>query len=140
MIKFKADVELDNGAKATEFIVSNLTISTNVITATVEGFVNDEKLNEALKKSLLQKEQDALIKEFEAMQENFKEMSEEKRLKLIELQDKINDLYFQIINLKDYKDFVIFNKQYHIEYVDKITEEYIVNEILKQSEFNMKGE
>lgn len=140
MIKFRADVELDNGAKATEFIVSNLTISTNVITATVEGFVNDEKLNEALKKSLLQKEQDALIKEFEAMQENFKEMSEEKRLKLIELQDKINDLYFQIINLKDYKDFVIFNKQYHIEYVDKITEEYIVNEILKQSEFNMKGE
>lgn len=140
MIKFKADVELDNGAKATEFIVSNLTISTSVITATVEGFVNDEKLNEALKKSLLQKEQDALIKEFEAMQENFKEMSEEKRLKLIELQDKINDLYFQIINLKDYKDFVIFNKQYHIEYVDKITEEYIVNEILKQSEFNMKGE
>lgn len=140
MIKFKADVELDNGAKATEFIVSNLTISTNVITATVEGFVNDEKLNEALKKSLLQKEQDALIKEFEAMQENFKEMSEEKRLKLIELQDKINDLYFQIINLKDYKDFVIFNKQYHIEYIDKITEEYIVNEILKQSEFNMKGE
>ena len=116
MIKFRADVELDNGAKATEFIVSNLTISTNVITATVEGFVNDEKLNEALKKSLLQKEQDALIKEFEAMQENFKEMSEEKRLKLIELQDKINDLYFQIINLKDYKDFVIFNKQYHIEY------------------------
>lgn len=140
MIKFRADVELDNGAKATEFIVSNLTISTNVITATVEGFVNDEKLNEALKKSLLQKEQDALIKEFEVMQENFKEMSEEKRLKLIELQDKINDLYFQIINLKDYKDFVIFNKQYHIEYVDKITEEYIVNEILKQSEFNMKGE
>lgn len=140
MIKFRADVELDNGAKATEFIVSNLTISTNVITATVEGFVNDEKLNEALKKSLLQKEQDALIKEFEAMQENFKEMSEEKRLKLIELQDKINDLYFQIINLKDYKDFVVFNKQYHIEYVDKITEEYIVNEILKQSEFNMKGE
>lgn len=140
MIKFRADVELDNGAKATEFIVSNLTISTNVITATVEGFVNDEKLNEALKKSLLQKEQDALIKEFEAMQENFKEMSEEKRLKLIELQDKINDLYFQIINLKDYKDFVIFNKQYHIEYIDKITEEYIVNEILKQSEFNMKGE
>lgn len=140
MIKFRADVELDNGAKATEFIVSNLTISTNVITATVEGFVNDEKLNEALKKSLLQKEQDALIKEFEAMQENFKEMSEEKRLKLIELQDKINDLYFQIINLKDYKDFVIFNKQYHIEYVDKITEEYIVNEILKQPEFNKKGE
>ena len=140
MIKFRADVELDNGAKATEFIVSNLTISTNVITATVEGFVNNEKLNEALKKSLLQKEQDALIKEFEAMQENFKEMSEEKRLKLIELQDKINDLYFQIINLKDYKDFVVFNKQYHIEYVDKITEEYIVNEILKQSEFNMKGE
>lgn len=140
MIKFKADVELDNGAKATEFIVSNLTISTSVITATVEGFVNDEKLNEALKKSLLQKEQDALIKEFEAMQENFKEMSEEKRLKLIELQDKINDLYFQIINLKDYKDFVVFNKQYYIEYVDKITEEYIVNEILKQSEFNMKGE
>lgn len=140
MIKFRADVELDNGAKATEFIVSNLTISTNVITATVEGFVNDEKLNEALKKSLLQKEQDALIKEFEVLQENFKEMSEEKRLKLIELQDKINDLYFQIINLKDYKDFVIFNKQYHIEYVDKITEEYIVNEILKQSEFNMKGE
>lgn len=140
MIKFRADVELDNGAKATEFIVSNLIISTNVITATVEGFVNDEKLNEALKKSLLQKEQDALIKEFEAMQENFKEMSEEKRLKLIELQDKINDLYFQIINLKDYKDFVVFNKQYHIEYVDKITEEYIVNEILKQSEFNMKGE
>ena len=140
MIKFRADVELDNGAKATEFIVSNLTISTNVITATVEGFVNDEKLNEALKKSLLQKEQDALIKEFEATQENFKEMSEEKRLKLIELQDKINDLYFQIINLKDYKDFVVFNKQYHIEYVDKITEEYIVNEILKQSEFNMKGE
>lgn len=140
MIKFRADVELDNGAKATEFIVSNLTISTSVITATVEGFVNDEKLNEALKKSLLQKEQDALIKEFEAMQENFKEMSEEKRLKLIELQDKINDLYFQIINLKDYKDFVVFNKQYHIEYVDKITEEYIVNEILKQSEFNMKGE
>ena len=140
MIKFRADVELDNGAKATEFIVSNLTISTNVITATVEGFVNDEKLNEALKKSLLQKEQDALIKEFEVMQENFKEMSEEKRLKLIELQDKINDLYFQIINLKDYKDFVIFNKQYHIEYIDKITEEYIVNEILKQSEFNMKGE
>ena len=140
MIKFRADVELDNGAKATEFIVSNLTISTNVITATVEGFVNDEKLNEALKKSLLQKEQDALIKEFEVMQENFKEMSEEKRLKLIELQDKINDLYFQIINLKDYKDFVIFNKQYHIEYIDKITEEYIVNVILKQSEFNMKGE
>ena len=140
MIKFKADVELDNGAKATEFIVSNLTISINVITATVEGFVNDEKLNEALKKSLLQKEQDALIKEFEAMQENFKEMSEEKRLKLIELQDKINDLYFLIINLKDYKDFVVFNKQYHIEYVDKITEEYIINEILKQSEFNMKGE
>ena len=140
MIKFRADVELDNGAKATEFIVSNLTISTNVITATVEGFVNDEKLNETLKKSLLQKEQDALIKEYEAMQENFKEMSEEKRLKLIELQDKINDLYFQIINLKDYKDFVIFNKQYHIEYIDKITEEYIVNEILKQSEFNMKGE
>lgn len=140
MIKFRADVELDNGAKATEFIVSNLTISTNVITATVEGFVNDEKLNEALKKSLLQKEQDALIKEFEAMQENFKEMSEEKRLKLIELQDKINDLYFQIINLKDYKDFVIFNKQYHIEYVDKITKEYIINEILKQPEFNKKGE
>lgn len=140
MIKFKADVELDNGAKATEFIVSNLTISTDVITVTVEGFVNDEKLNEALKKSFLQKEQDILIKEFEALQENPKEMNEEKRLKLIELQDKINDLYFQIINLKDYRDFVIFSKQYHIEYVDKITKEYIINEILKQPEFNKKGE
>lgn len=140
MIKFKADVELDNGAKATEFIVSNLTISTDVITVTVEGFVDKEKLAEALKKSFLQKEQDILIKEFEALQENPKEMNEEKRLKLIELQDKINDLYFQIINLKDYRDFVIFSKQYHIEYVDKITKEYIINEILKQPEFNKKGE
>ena len=140
MIKFKADVELDNGAKATEFIVSNLTISTDAITAVVEGFINEEKLAEALKKSFLQKEQDILIKEFEALQENSKEMNEEKRLKLIELQDKINNLYFQIINLKEYRDFVIFSKQYHIEYVDKITEEYIINEILKQPEFNMKGE
>ena len=47
MISFKADVDLDNGAKATEFIISNLNISTNEIIAIVEGFVNEDKKKES---------------------------------------------------------------------------------------------
>ena len=96
MISFKADVDLDNGAKATEFIISNLNISTNEIIAIVEGFVNEDKKKESFKKSDLIKEQAKVAQEFQELSQNSEEMTEEKRLRLVELQDIVNTMYEEI--------------------------------------------
>jgi hypothetical protein len=140
MISFKADVDLDNGAKATEFIISNLNISTNEIIAIVEGFVNEDKKKESFKKSDLIKEQAKVAQEFQELSQNSEEMTEEKRLRLVELQDIVNTMYEEITKLLDHNEFVVFKKSYHIPYVEKITSEYLIEEIMKQKEFNTKGE
>ena len=140
MISFKADVDLDNGAKATEFIISNLNISTNEIIAIVEGFVNEDKKKESFKKSDLIKEQAKVAQEFQELSQNSEEMTEEKRLRLVELQDIVNTMYEEITRLLDHNEFVVFKKSYHIPYVEKITSEYLIEEIMKQKEFNTKGE
>ena len=140
MISFKADVDLDNGAKATEFIISNLNISTDEIIAIVEGFVNEDKKKEAFKKSDLIKEQAKVAQEFQELSQNSEEMTEEKRLRLVELQDIVNTMYEEITKLLDHNEFVVFKKSYHIPYVEKITSEYLIEEIMKQKEFNTKGE
>lgn len=140
MISFKADVDLDNGAKATEFIISNLNISTDEIIAIVEGFVNEDKKKESFKKSDLIKEQTKVAQEFQELSQNSEEMTEEKRLRLVELQDIVNTMYEEITKLLDHNEFVVFKKSYHIPYVEKITSEYLIEEIMKQKEFNTKGE
>ena len=140
MISFKADVDLDNGAKATEFIISNLNISTDEIIAIVEGFVNEDKKKESFKKSDLIKEQAKIAQEFQELSQNSEEMTEEKRLRLVELQDIVNTMYEEITKLLDHNEFVVFKKSYHIPYVEKITSEYLIEEIMKQKEFNTKGE
>ena len=140
MISFKADVDLDNGAKATEFIISNLNISTDEIIAIVEGFVNEDKKKESFKKSDLIKEQAKVAQEFQKLSQNSEEMTEEKRLRLVELQDIVNTMYEEITKLLDHNEFVVFKKSYHIPYVEKITSEYLIEEIMKQKEFNTKGE
>jgi hypothetical protein len=140
MISFKADVDLDNGAKATEFIISNLNISTDEIIAIVEGFVNEDKKKESFKKSDLIKEQAKVAQEFQELSQNSEEMTEEKRLRLVELQDIVNTMYEEITKLLDHNEFVVFKKSYHIPYVEKITSEYLIEEIMKQKEFNTKGE
>ena len=140
MISFKADVDLDNGAKATEFIISNLNISTDEIIAIVEGFVNEDKKKESFKKSDLIKEQAKVAQEFQELSQNSEEMTEEKRLRLVELQDTVNTMYEEITKLLDHNEFVVFKKSYHIPYVEKITSEYLIEEIMKQKEFNTKGE
>lgn len=140
MISFKADVDLDNGAKATEFIISNLNISTDEIIAIVEGFVNEDKKKESFKKSDLIKEQAKVAQEFQELSQNSEEMTEEKRLRLVELQDIVNTMYEEITRLLDHNEFVVFKKSYHIPYVEKITSEYLIEEIMKQKEFNTKGE
>ena len=140
MISFKADVDLDNGAKATEFIISNLNISTDEIIAIVEGFVNEDKKKESFKKSDLIKEQAKIAQEFQELSQNSEEMTEEKRLRLVELQDIVNTMYEEITRLLDHNEFVVFKKSYHIPYVEKITSEYLIEEIMKQKEFNTKGE
>ena len=140
MISFKADVDLDNGAKATEFIISNLNISTDEIIAIVEGFVNEDKKKESFKKSYLIKEQAKVAQEFQELSQNSEEMTEEKRLRLVELQDIVNTMYEEITKLLDHNEFVVFKKSYHIPYVEKITSEYLIEEIMKQKEFNTKGE
>ena len=140
MISFKADVDLDNGAKATEFIISNLNISTDEIIAIVEGFVNEDKKKESFKKSDLIKEQAKVAQEFQELSQNSEEMTEEKRLRLVELQDIVNTMYKEITKLLDHNEFVVFKKSYHIPYVEKITSEYLIEEIMKQKEFNTKGE
>ena len=140
MISFKADVDLDNGAKATEFIISNLNISTNEIIAIVEGFVNEDKKKESFKKSDLIKEQAKVAQEFQELSQNSEEMTEEKRLRLVELQDTVNTMYEEITKLLDHNEFVVFKKSYHMPYVEKITSEYLIEEIMKQKEFNTKGE
>ena len=140
MISFKADVDLDNGAKATEFIISNLNISTDEIIAIVEGFVNEDKQKESFKKSDLIKEQAKVAQEFQELSQNSEEMTEEKRLRLVELQDIVNTMYEEITKLLDHNEFVVFKKSYHIPYVEKITSEYLIEEIMKQKEFNTKGE
>ena len=140
MISFKADVDLDNGAKATEFIISNLNISTNEIIAIVEGFVNEDKKKESFKKSDLIKEQAKVAQEFQELSQNSEEMTEEKRLRLVELQNIVNTMYEEITKLLDHNEFVVFKKSYHIPYVEKITSEYLIEEIMKQKEFNTKGE
>ena len=140
MISFKADVDLDNGAKATEFIISNLNISTDEIIAIVEGFVNEDKKKESFKKSDLIKEQAKVAQEFQELSQNSEEMTEEQRLRLVELQDIVNTMYEEITKLLDHNEFVVFKKSYHIPYVEKITSEYLIEEIMKQKEFNTKGE
>lgn len=140
MISFKADVDLDNGAKATEFIISNLNISTDEIIAIVEGFVNEDKKKESFKKSDMIKEQAKVAQEFQELSQNSEEMTEEKRLRLVELQDIVNTMYEEITKLLDHNEFVVFKKSYHIPYTEKITSEYLVEEIMKQKEFNTKGE
>ena len=140
MISFKADVDLDNGAKATEFIISNLNISTDEIIAIVEGFVNEDKKKESFKKSDMIKEQAKVAQEFQELSQNSEEMTEEKRLRLVELQDIVNTMYEEITKLLDHNEFVVFKKSYHIPYVEKITSEYLIEEIMKQKEFNTKGE
>ena len=74
-------------------------ISTDEIIAIVEGFVNEDKQKESFKKSDLIKEQAKVAQEFQELSQNSEEMTEEKRLRLVELQDIVNTMYEEITKL-----------------------------------------
>lgn len=89
------------------------------------GFYNKDYYNKAIEKDQLRKEQDNLINDLNALQ--LQENYDEKEANTIHT--KINQLAYQINDLKEYNTYLIKTKLIEIPYKNNYDESYIIEEI-----------
>lgn len=137
MIRFDRELDLKNGVIATHFIVGMISVDKDKIEVSIDGFVSKSHADSALERMSLQSKQNILLEEFYKLSEE-PEMDETKRNKLDLLQKEINDLGDKIETTVQYDSMVVCNKLYKLPYSSNLTEEYILNEILKLDDFKIK--
>ena len=134
MIRLNTNIQLDNGAVATHYVLGIVTVSTQKIDLTLDGFVSTELADVAMNKLKLERQQKELINQFRALAEKEEQTSEEIET-MNNLQDRINEIANQINSSKEYSNYVVDCEFITIPYIENITEEYILEEILKTDKF-----
>lgn len=134
MIRLNTNVQLDNGAVAKHYVLGIVTVSTQKIDLTLDGFVSTELADVAMNKLKLERQQKDLINQFRALAEKEEQTSEEIET-MNNLQDEINEIANQINSSKEYSNYVVDCEFMTIPYTETITEEYILEEILKTDKF-----
>ena len=134
MIRLNTNIQLDNGAVAKHYVLGIVTVSTQKIDLTLDGFVSTELADIAMNKLKLERQQKELINQFRALAEKEEQTSEEIET-MNSLQDEINEIANQINSSKEYSNYVVDCEFITIPYTETITEEYILEEILKTDKF-----
>lgn len=134
MIRLNTNIQLDNGAVAKHYVLGIVTVSTQKIDLTLDGFVSTELADVAMNKLKLERQQKELINQFRALAEKEEQTSEEIET-MNNLQDEINEIANQINSSKEYSNYVVDCEFITIPYIENITEEYILEEILKTDKF-----
>lgn len=134
MLRLNTKIQLDNGAIAEHYILAIVSVTTKKIELTLDGFINSDIADKALRKHLLKAEQRALITKFDEMMK-IENPTEEEQKEINELQDKVNQLYTEIDEAAEYSELVIDCEHTSIPYSDSITEDYIFEEIVKLDKF-----
>ena len=138
MIRFNSSLELDNGAIATHFIIGMVSINDKKIDIVIDAFSNKECADKALERYSLLNSQQEKISEFNSILEGKTEISEENRTKLNTLQQEINDLSDQISSTLEYSSMVIFAKDIKLDYDEKLSEDFIKEQIKDSDIFKDK--
>lgn len=134
MIRLNTNIQLDNGAVAKHYVLGIVTVSTQKIDLTLDGFVSTELADVAMNKLKLERQQKELINQFRALAEKEEQTSEEIET-MNNLQDRINEIANQINSSKEYSNYVVDCEFITIPYIENVTEEYILEEILKTDKF-----
>lgn len=134
MIRLNTNIQLDNGAVAKHYVLGIVTVSTQKIDLTLDGFVSAELADVAMNKLKLERQQKELINQFRELAEKEEQTNEEIET-MNNLQDEINEIANQINSSKEYSNYVVDCEFITIPYTENITEEYILEEILKTDKF-----
>ena len=134
MIRLNTNIQLDNGAVAKHYVLGIVTVSTQKIDLTLDGFVSTELADVAMNKLKLERQQKELINQFRALAEKEEQTNEEIET-MNSLQDEINEIANQINSSKEYSNYVVDCEFITIPYTENTTEEYILEEILKTDKF-----
>lgn len=134
MIRLNTNIQLDNGAIAKHYVLGIVTVSTQKIDLTLDGFVSTELADVAMNKLKLERQQKDLINQFRVLAEKEEQTNEEIET-MNNLQDEINEIANQINSSKEYSNYVVDCEFITIPYIENITEEYILEEILKTDKF-----
>lgn len=134
MIRLNTNVQLDNGAVATHYVLGIVTVANQKIDLTLDGFINAELANTAMRKMNLEKQQKDLINQFREIAEK-EEQTEKEQDTMSNLQNQINEIAAEINASKEYSNYVIDCEFASIPYTENITKSYILEEILKLDKF-----
>lgn len=134
MIRLNTNVQLDNGAVATHYVLGIVTVANQKIDLTLDGFINAELANTAMRKMNLEKQQKDLINQFREIAEK-EEQTEKEQNTMSDLQNQINEIAAEINASKEYSNYVIDCEFASIPYTENITKSYILEEILKLDKF-----
>lgn len=134
MIRLNTNVQLDNGAVATHYVLGIVTVANQKIDLTLDGFINAELANTAMRKMNLEKQQKELINQFREIAEK-EEQTEKEQDTMSDLQSQINEIAAEINASKEYSNYVVDCEFASIPYTENITESYILEEILKLDKF-----
>lgn len=134
MIRLNTNVQLDNGAVATHYVLGIVTVANQKIDLTLDGFINAELANTAMRKMNLEKQQKDSINQFREIAEK-EEQTEKEQDTMSNLQNQINEIAAEINASKEYSNYVIDCEFASIPYTENITKSYILEEILKLDKF-----
>ena len=132
----KLKIKVPNGIELNYHIISNISIDKDKIKIKLDSFLSDKYYKTAIIKKNLIKSQNSLIEELNTLSNN-DIVSKDKDKKNEKLKTKINDLYNQIKEAKDYDNYVLGNINIEIPYIENISIEAIEQELLNTQQFKL---
>ena len=132
----KLKIKVPNGIELNYHIISNINIDKDKIKIKLDSFSSDKYYKTAIIKKNLIKSQNSLIEELNTLSNN-DIVSKDKDKKIEKLKTKINDLYNQIKEAKDYDNYVLGNINIEIPYIENISIETIEQELLNTKQFKL---
>lgn len=132
----KLKIKVPNGIELNYHIISNINIDKDKIKIKLDSFLSDKYYKTAIIKKNLIKSQNSLIEELNTLSNN-DIVSKDKDKKIEKLKTKINDLYNQIKEAKDYDNYVLGNINIEIPYIENISIEAIEQELLNTKQFKL---
>lgn len=132
----KLKIKVPNGIELNYHIISNISIDKDKIKIKLDSFLSDKYYKTAIIKKNLIKSQNSLIEELNTLSNN-DIVSRDKDKKIEKLKTKINDLYNQIKEAKDYDNYVLGNINIEIPYIENISIEAIEQELLNTKQFKL---
>lgn len=132
----KLKIKVPNGIELNYHIISNISIDKDKIKIKLDSFLSDKYYKTAIIKKNLIKSQNSLIEELNTLSNN-DIASKDKDKKIEKLKTKINDLYNQIKEAKDYDNYVLGNINIEIPYIENISIEAIEQELLNTKQFKL---